>query len=100
MAEEGEEAQGVQGLLSPGRKVSETPTAVKAMEGGGCFWRGLQGVCQYCGSAPSIQWHVLCTRVDSCAAEVKEALSFIFLRCSSYEFILQQVFLGIQGFNF
>ena len=38
MAEEGEEAQGVQGLLSPGRKVSETPTAVKAMEGGGCFW--------------------------------------------------------------
>ena len=61
---------------------------------------GLQGVCQYCGSAPSIQWHMLCTRVDSCAAEVKEALSFIFLRCSSYEFNMQQVFLGIQGFNF
>ena len=42
MTEEGEEAQGVQGLLCPGGKVSETPTAVKAMEGGGCFWRGLQ----------------------------------------------------------
>ena len=76
MAEEGEEAQGVQGLLSPGRKVSETPTAVKAMEGGGCFWRGLQGVCKYCESAPGIQWHVLCTRVDSYAAEVKEAPKF------------------------
>ena len=32
MAEEGEEAQGVHGLLSPGWKVSETPTDVKAME--------------------------------------------------------------------
>ena len=40
--EEGEEVQGVQGLLSPGGKVSETPTAVKEMEGGCCFQRCLQ----------------------------------------------------------
>ena len=76
MAEEVEEAQRVQGLLSPEGKVSETPAAVKAKEGGGCFWRGQQGVCKYCESAPGIQWHVLCTRVDSYAAEVKEAPKF------------------------
>ena len=74
--EEGEEVQGVQGLLSPGGKVSETPTAVKEMEGGCCFQRCLQGVCQNCGKAPGIQWCVLCMRVDSYASEVKEAPKF------------------------
>ena len=70
--EEGEEVQGVQGLLSPGGKVSETPTAVKEMEGGCCFQRCLQGV--------NTVVTLLCTRVDGYATEVKETPTFYFFK--------------------
>ena len=88
---EGEEAQEVHGLLSPGRKVSETPTDVKAME--------VVASRKACKESVKTVVTLLASN-GMCSARGLtvtllrrgRVLSFIFLRCSSYELNMQQSF--------